>query len=212
MADLPIIPLEQKIPYEASKWLKTQALLDKEEFKSLLAEAKARLFNMEGEELHAQELYGAYIDALKEGKIPARAPFAWYWTKHLGALYQLDTGYGLQVRVKEPVVQISHHQMNYTPEDNTFRSNLYGPDTIFWGLQFSFPQLFQDPLTNEVHKVNDKLLFPNLELYKFLQKWLREHTLPTPFETVNAPQRIGKEALAWIDKHPQLVKKGLRLK
>ena len=212
MTELVIVPLNQKISYEASKWLKVQALLDKEEFASLIKEANAFLYGMEGEADKAIEQYGSYVEALKKGEIPKHAPLAWYWTKTLDALYLLDTGHGLQVRVQKPVVQISHHQMNYTPEDNSFRSNLYGPDTIFWGLQFSFPQLFEDPSTKEALKVQDKQLFPNVELFKFLQKWLRQHTIPTPFETVNAPQRIGKLALLWAHHHPQLLKKGLKLR
>jgi hypothetical protein len=212
MADLIQVPLEGKIPYDASKWLKIQALLDKREFEALLSGTSARLYDMEGEVFGAEQLYGAYADALKEGLEPKSAPFAWMWTKTTDALYLLDIFPKPQVKIRKPVVQISHHQMNYLPEDNTFRSNLYGPDTLFWGLQFSFPQLFQDPVTKEVFKVNDPTLFPNLELFKYLQKWIRENTIPTPFEQVNAPQRIGKIALTWIKNHPHLLKKGLRVK
>lgn len=214
MADLTVVPLDQKICYQASKWLKTQALLDPEEFNDLLDHAGASLYEMCGEiSLDQAKLrYKNYVDALKQGCLPEPESFAWCWTRKNEALYLLDTGQGHQVRVKEPIVQISHHQMNYTPEDNTFRSNLYGPDTIFWGLQFSFPQLYLDPDSKEVHKVTDPELFPNLDLYRTLQRWLREHTIPTPFQQVNAPQRIGKKALQWINNHPHLKKKGFSVK
>lgn len=214
MADLVVLSLDKKIPYQASKWLKVQALLDAEEFSSLLDSTEAFLYEMQGEipPLEAKKRYTDYVEALKKGKNPPPESFAWYWTKKVESLYLLDTGQGMQVRICEPIVQISHHQMNFTPEDKTFRSNLFGPETIFWGLQFSFPQLFQDPVTKDILKVTDPIRFPNLELYRHIQRWLRENTVPTPFEQVNAPQRLGKKALGWINQHPHLKKKGLWVK
>lgn len=214
MANLPIVSIDNKIPYQASKWLKVQVLLDAEEFANLIDGVDAHLYEMEGELLPAAAKlrYATYAEALKEGKNPPAESFAWMWTKRLESLYLLDTGRGTQVRIKEPLVQISHHQMGFTPEDKTFRSNLFGPEAISWGLQFSFPTLFQDPDTKDIFKVNDPAQFQNLELFKYVQRWLREHSMPTPFEEVNAPQRIGKKALAWVNEHPHLKRKKLKIK
>lgn len=214
MVDLEVLPLDKKINYQASKWTKLQALLDAEEFARLLNEAKAFLYEMAGPVSlpEACARYQAYSEALSQGREPKPDPFAWNWTLDPAALYWLDTGVSRQIRIRKPVVQIIHHQMNYTPDDNTFRSNLFGQDMISWGIQFAFPQLYEDYLTGQIIQLKDPALYPNVGLFRFLQKWLRENTLPTPFETVNAPQRIGKKALSWVGRHPHLIKKGIKCK
>lgn len=214
MVDLHIFPLNKKIDFQASKWLKLQVLLDKEEFVNLLTESKAQLFEIAGPLSLEQAAgrYQQYVEALSQGQTPPFDLFAWNWTLDPSALYLLDTGVSKQVRIRKPVVQIGFHQMNYTPEDQTFRSNLFGHEMITWGLQFAFPQLYQDDETHEVHTVKNSQEFPNVALFRFLQKWLRENTIPTPFEQCNASQRIGKKALSWIHRHPDLVKKGFKVK
>lgn len=209
-----ILSLNQKIPYDAAKWQKMQVLLEASEFASLLDLAGGVLFDRLEEISHerAKKEYSDYVTALREGRVPSPPSFAWSWSLSLEAFYILDTGNGRQIKVKEPVVQLTHHQMNYTPEENAFRSNLFGPETIYWGLQFAFPQLFMEPVSKEVVKVSDPKRFYNLSLFRQVKSFLREHSLPTPFEGVNAPQRVGKQALSWVANHPHLVKKGLKLK
>lgn len=214
MVDLVVLPLDKKISYDAAKWLKVQVLLDPSEFSQLLDDAKCFLFDM-NEEISlpvAKERYKLYVEALQKGETPASTAFAWMATRTPHSLYRLDTGGSTQIRIREPIVQITHHPMNYTVEDNSFRSNQFGAETIYWGLQFSFPQLFMDPVTKDVIKLNDPALFENIELFRFFQRWMREHSMPTPFEEFNAPQRIGKKAMAWVNNHPHLIKKGLKVK
>lgn len=214
MADLVVIPLDKKIPYDAAKWLKLQVLLDDTEFSALIKESLCTLYDMNGEISldHAIQLYSQYVTSLKNGESPTPPSFAWMATRTPSSLYRLDTGGSTQVRVKDPVVQITHHQMNYTEEDKSFRSNQFGPDTIYWGLQFSFPQLFMDPVSKDVIKLNDPLQFENIALFRFIHRWLRDYSMPTPFEEFNSPQRIGKKAMKWVENHPHLLKKGLKVK
>ena len=200
--------LQEKIPYDAAKWQKMQVLLDKEEFQALLNFAGGVLFDRT-QKADALEAYGEYADSLKGGKIPEPPSFAWMWSLTEEALYILDTGTAKQILPLEPVVQITHHQMNYTPEENVFRSNLFGPETIYWGLQFAFPQLYMEPDTKEVVKVLDAERFVNVKLYQMIKSFLRENSVPTPFKGHNAPQRVGKKALEWVNNHPHLKKKGL---
>ncbi len=54
--------------------------------------------------------------------------------------------------------------------------------SVTWGLQFSYPQLYQDPRTRQIFKVTDTPEFPNTALFSKLQKWIRSETLPTPFQ------------------------------
>jgi hypothetical protein len=88
-------------------------------------------------------------------------------------------------------------------------------ESVTWGVQFSYPQLYQDPKSHRIAKVADSIDFPNTSLFARMLKWLRHNTLPTPFfvhgQRVNAPIRIGRACLKWIDQHPQLKEKEIRV-
>ena len=90
----------------------------------------------------------------------------------------------------------------------------FGINSIQWGIQFSFPYLFQN-VNMEVIKVREGALFPNASLFKQIQKWMRYHTSPTTFEVegkeINVPIRLGNKCKTWINFHPQLAAKGLRV-
>ena len=81
-------------------------------------------------------------------------------------------------------------------------------ESVTWGIQFSYPQLYQDPKSYRITKVVDSSEFPNTSVFARMLKWLRHHTLPTPFsvdgQRVNVPIRIGRSCLEWIHMHPQL--------
>jgi hypothetical protein len=101
----------------------------------------------------------------------------------------------------------------YTPLDGKFRSMVHSQGAIFWGLQFSFPQLYRNPMEGEIFKTNDTDKFPNAQLYRTLQQWLRQATIPTPFEvegkSINVSMRLGRQCLPWINQHPQLADQGI---
>ena len=165
--------------------------------------------------------YAAYVNALKEGILPDpasyRGLFAAVLTVTGDALYGIRTGEGESiVRVAKPVIQIQPHSMHYSKIDNKFRPMLFGLDTITWGIQFSYPQLYQDQELQDVRKVDSGPDFPNTPLFRAVQQWQRENTIPTPFlvpdgSKVNVPMRLGKECLAWINQHPQLKSNNLEV-
>ena len=84
------------------------------------------------------------------------------------------------------------------------------------GIQFSYPHLYQDPLTRNVETIRNTPEYPNTELFHLLQKWMRQHTIPTPLiaeeKLINIPIRIGKLCLTWINKHAQLISKDIYIK
>ncbi len=86
-------------------------------------------------------------------------------------------------------------------------------DSISWGVQFSYPQLFQDPHTRKVVKIADQDAFENTALFTSLMQWMRSHTLPTPFVVngvrTNSSIRVGKRALSWVGSLVQLQQKGI---
>jgi hypothetical protein len=202
--------------YQASKYLKYQVLVDREELEELLA-LDFVIYPLTGlndgekiEKTKFLDVYGSWIEELKEGRVPIDAELktilAAAFTADETLLWKQEVpGKGFLVRIAGPVVQVQAHFFTYSDVDGVFRPMTMGPNNIFWGLQFSFPQVYQDPKTMELLEVEEGL---NLELFGKIKKWVRDKTRATPFivngKRVNATIRLGNNCFAWINRHPQL--------
>lgn len=175
-----------------------------------------------GEGVISQEdfmgVYEGYIHELKEGKVPGKKDygrlFSFAMTRSLDDLYASFVGEDKQlIRIRRPVIQVQEHTLHYSPFDRKFRSMVLGLDCIAWGLQFSLPQLYHDPDKNEAVNVFASKEYANGAFFRFLQKWIRQHTIPTPFEVdgdvIKTSVRLGKDCCTWINRHPGLIKKGI---
>lgn len=225
-----MIPLRPTLspPFQASKWLTTALLIDADEMKELfesfgpfwivrtsgIIEAEKEIIKVE----EFLEVYKLYLEDLLAGRhltdSRMRPYFSSILTTTLNALYKMELKQGFLIKVEKPVIQLQMHQFDYLLADHSYRSMVFGDQCISWGLQFSYPQLFQDELL-KVHDVKEGEQFPNTGLYKQLQRWVRQNTIPTPFEynekRTNVPIRLGRNCLGWINRHPQLLQKGLRV-
>ncbi len=215
---------------QVSKWLKVQVLLDSDEMQELLSSLGEVHFVCVSEPVQAddavisaelfQEKYKEYVHLLKQGQVPSSNTFRRYFssalTTELDAFYAISVG-GDKYLIKpiKPVIQLQAHCFFYSQQDGKFHSMVLSEESISWGLQFSFPQLFQDFKTRKIGKVSTQPEFYNAALFSKVMKWMRSNTLPTPFEVngvrTNSPIRIGKKSLAWIKSHPQLQKKGIAI-
>jgi hypothetical protein len=213
---------------QVSKWLKIQVLLGVEEMEELLLFLHPVNFVVVSEFVSADEAvisadcflhkYADYNRFLKQGQVPPpedfRKHFSCAMTTSLEDFYAIAAG-GEKFLIKplRPVVQLQAHHFFYSDLDRKFHPMVLSEESVTWGLQFSYPQLFQDPHTRQIVKVVNAPEFPNSALFSKLSKWIRSFTLPTPFEVgdlrVNSPIRIGKKSRAWIENHPQLKKKGI---
>ncbi len=212
------------LPLQASKWLDIPMLLDTDEMKKLLDELGDIFIVLtngvvkKGEGFLSKEefldCYDAYVSALKNGLMPSdpriRPYFSVAITNYLDPLYVINIDEHRQIiKADKPVLQMQQHRFSYSPADGKFHSMVFGQDNILWGVQFSYPQLFQDD-NYQVKSVRETSEFPNTALFKKLQRWSRSHTIATPFlidnQLINAPIRLGKSCLPWINLHPQLVK------
>lgn len=219
-----------ELPLQASKWLEQQLLVDTNEMESLFsALGDFAIFkvgsvckNDEGELTKNEFLqcYSDYIECLKRGEIPEeqqfRSVFSSIFTVANDHLFQiLVAGDRRIIRVEKPVLQLQVNQISYSTADGKFRAMVFGKGSILWGIQFSYPQLYLDAVTKEVFPVVDSAKFPNTALYRKLQLWVRQNTIPTPFEAnghrVNVPMRLGKLCLPWINSHPQLSSSGIKV-
>lgn len=215
---------------QASKWLACQILIDDAEMQSLftaLPQFEIYLTSCvikrdQGLISHQEFLqtYSKYIAELKNGQMPDdstfRHLFSAVFTVTPNALYSVlvDNDQHL-IRVSQPTVQLQPHKMGYSKADEKFRSKTFGSDSISWGIQFSYPQLYKDHITQEIMEVGIDPHFPNTQLFRDIQRWVRYNTIPTPIvvdsKKTNLPIRIGKNCLSWINHHPQLIQQGMRI-
>jgi len=218
------------LPLQASKWLSCPILIDQHEMQALMESlGDFWIFIVQGiikkddgplsKEAFLQ-CYETYIEGLKRGELvetqQLKSCFASVWTRDLEALYAIPVKEDYQlIKIEKPVLQLQSHRFTYSSTDGKFRSMTFGPDAIHWGIQFSYPQLFQNKAYH-VLSVKETPNFPNTILFKTLQRWVREYTSPTPFlidgRQVNVPIRLGKNCFSWINQHPQLISNNLSVR
>jgi len=225
---IPVSTLKEKSPLQASKWISSQMLVEAAEMEGLFAELQdfyiysVGTITANGEEIISKDEflkhYREYVDTLKKGALPDEAKFRKIFSSVLTVtpevLFAVPIEPGKQlVRIEKPVIQVQAHRMDYSKADGKFRSMTFGADSITWGLQFSYPQLYQDGKTKEIMQVDAAFL--NTPLFRKLQLWARNSTIPTSFlaegKKITIPVRLGKQCISWINNHPQLHKKGLQV-
>lgn len=211
---------------QATKWLKLPLFLSPEEIKALFESlGKIHIVPLSGvfrngmEELSPsgyEALYRTYLEALYRGE-PASPDkkLISAWTLDLDAIQVTPVASGVLVKPRLPVVQVQPYWLNYSTTDEKFHEMAFSRESLSWGLQFSFPQLFQEPAHLEILKVQEPD-FPNAGLFKKIQRFSRAATVPTPFllpngSSLNHPCRIGKAFLDQASEMPQLSEKGLKL-
>ncbi len=207
--------------YQGSKWLKFQVLCSSEELQDLFNQFEPFfLFPLSGivngeklsKEMFLKE-YGSSIEGLKNGGSPEDSflrKMTCVCTDDEDALWlQEIPGKGYLTKIKKPVLQIQAHYFSYSKEDGVFRPMSMGQESIFWGLQFSYPSIYQDPKTMELHQAPKNRLFENVK------QWIRNATRPTPFvvgeQKINSPIRLGKNCFSWIHSHPGLKNKEISI-
>jgi hypothetical protein len=211
-----------------SKALKFQVLLDGDEMQALMEElAPLHIFivsdvvNQREASLtpcRFLEIYRLYIDTLKAGNIPdfrlMRPYFSSLFTHSSEILYAhqvRENGY--LIKPLKPVVQLQAHHFFYSELDKKFHPMVLSDTSVTWGIQFSYPQIYQDPKTGLFSKVTSQSDFPNTPLFLHLTRWIRRQTRPTPFIHEGAktfvPMRLGKQCFSWINSHPQFQNKAL---
>ncbi len=199
-----------------SKALKHQVLLDADEMEALFAHLSPfHIYNVsepvtDGEVSKEEFLegYAAYIASLKENRtVNVRRLFSGVWSVDPEAVYAMPVAGGkFLIKTIQPVIQLQEHRFMASEVDGKIHPMVLGEGSIRWGIQFSYPQLYQHPQTQDIAKVTAAL--PNTALYSALSRWLRHNTLPTPFlfqgKRTNSPIRIGKRCFEWIATHPDL--------
>jgi hypothetical protein len=225
--DLRISTLVTDPPLQASRWQRQPVLLSFAEMERLFVDLEQPLLLLMGRfytrsdfKQHKDQFlhfYRTYVDALSQGQLPDEELCRQYFS----AAFSTDTEpfYLLSgapdkylLRHTLPIIQLQYHQFSYSPLDGQVRSMVYGQETISWGIQFSYPQMYIEPIDKNIRQTNANETI-NAQLFRHLQRWLRQNTVPTPLiadeRHFNAPIRLGKECISWIQRHPQLNQYGL---
>lgn len=219
---LRISTLENEGVYQGSKWLKFQVLCQREELENLFERLRPFfIFPLTGivdgnpisEEVFLTE-YESWISGLKIGRIPENLALkkilAAAFTDDLEALWLQEVpGKGYLMKMAKPTLLVQAHWFSYSEIDGVFRPMSMGLESVFWGLQFSFPGVYQDAKTMELREVERGKLFETVRL------WVRDATRATPFvvggNRINSPIRLGKLCFPWIGQHPQLQAQGISI-
>ena len=211
-----------------SKWLKTQVLLSGEEMRQLFKHLMpCALYNVSEVVKDAEipldlflDTYAQSVDALKLGRVvdskDIRLLFSGALSTTPDAFYKMEVRPGeYLIKTIKPTVQMQLHQFLPSKLDGKFHPMVLSQDSVSWGVQFSYPQICQDPQTNLFSKVTESEQFPNTLLFDKLTKWLRNFSSPTTFiwegKKSSVPIRLGKECFSWINTHPQLQEKGIEV-
>ncbi|HSX12531.1 MAG TPA: hypothetical protein VLF61_03490 [Rhabdochlamydiaceae bacterium] len=221
---------QQEGRLQVSKWLKYQLLLDVKEMEHLLASLEPFSIYLVSEAVDEKNSclakaeflrhYASYIEGLKKGCLVDEQPLRRYFSSIFSTcselLYAMPVaGSKMLIKPLKPVVQLQLHHFFASHLDGQFYPMVLSDESTSWGIQFSYPQLYQDPKTQEIKKVEATEDFPNTQLFSKLVKWIRAHTQPTPFlfqgKKTNSPIRIGKDCFSWIENHPGLISRGLKV-
>ncbi|MCB1107056.1 MAG: hypothetical protein KDK76_03055 [Chlamydiia bacterium] len=214
----------------ASKWLSHRALLDSGEMGALLSALPtfsiynvSEIVDLQKARISIEDFLVSYVDyaaTIKAGLVPDEKYLKPYFSAAISAssrpLYAMKVKEGKYIiKVKEPVIQLSFHHFTFSHEQKAFHSMVHSRESVTWGLQFSYPQLYSNSITNDVIEIYKDRENPNTKLFQILAKWMRANTTPAPFlldgTPINATFRLGKLAKGWIHTHPQLAKIGLSL-
>ena len=216
--------------FSVSKWLKHQVLLDSSEMEDLCRHLTpfnffnvseiTSLLNLELPLEQFLTSYREYIETLKAGKTPLdrriQRHLSCALTSDEEALYAHLIGTEkYMAKPMKPLVQMQQHRFFASKTAGTINPMVMSHESIHWGVQLSYPQIFLDGASGNYSKVSNEALFPNTTLFTKLVKWLRSNTVPTTFllddKKIATPLRLGKQCFSWIHNHNQLKEQGINI-
>lgn len=209
--------LSQEGSCPQSMWLSQAFFLPPNEFKELIdlllpfymvktdsvLAAEEGLFNKE-DFLKAYEHYFTAVTSnqpLNDDEV--RFFFQCVWTISLDTLYRIKLSEEKHIiKLSMPSIMVQHHRLHYSKDDKTFRSMVFGKDTFPFGLQLSYPQLYQDPKSCNLEKVLLSDKFINSKLFTKARQWFRDKTRPMSVllenKKVTIPVRISKSSSEYL--------------
>lgn len=142
------------------------------------------------------EHYTSYVEALKEGRLQEPASsFRCLLVQDENCIEYAQVRERFLLYTKIPPILVKHYTFIVT-ESGEIKENLFGQERIFFGLQISHPQLYQ----NKENTILKTHLDPNWHLFKKISSFLRKYTFHPKKEV---PFRVDQATLKWLPYHPQ---------
>ncbi|MES2199773.1 MAG: hypothetical protein V4489_06360 [Chlamydiota bacterium] len=222
---LDISTVEKEGALHCSKWVKHAVLLDREEMESLwevLASCiiispiqKVSKEKWQVSKEHFFTWYEKYLSWLRlEDDFPPpdlRKEFTLMLSTFVEAFYAVSLSSDqFLIKARCPVIQIQIYHCFISKFDRKIYPMAMNADSFTYGLQISYPQIYEEPHVGKFKKMLLEKDFPNTILYKQIVQWLRNHTKPATFflgdkEEV-APFRVGKKEKDGIGDHKRFKK------
>lgn len=214
---LPTVPLGGFHKPHFSKWQRLQVLLDPRELEKLI-EYLSPLLILNTSEVIPQEkislpveelvrLYEKYI-AMLQGKSPReRISLSYALSTRIENFCAIKLSSNKYIcRLVQPDVQLQVYSFLLNDSGKPL-SQVFSSETVSFGLQFSYPAIFQDGLTSQVFSTT-KNTFSGWKLWSSIRSWIRNHTFPLPIcfqgKNMRLPIRLGQVAATWITSHIDL--------
>lgn len=196
MMDLVVSTPKEQGHYLVSKWLRFQLLLTVETFKELLDFLSVEvLFGVAGPDVKEELVYSketylavykAYLEALQRRdeklikELMKKLCVAIAYEKQ--AFYQIELADNrCLIKIKEPSIQFRPFNFIYHKELQQFLMQVKSKEAINFGLEISFPQIFQDPKTAQIlHVFKDQKLV-SARGFKKVQSFVKSKTKPAKF-------------------------------
>jgi hypothetical protein len=215
---------------QASKWQHIRALIDPSECEELFKVLGSFYLVNTAKVCKKEEIlvdiqaviysYREYIAALKATDHfedqKYKACFSLALSRGLEPFYLMKVKEeAFLVKLKEPAIRMQLYSFHYIEEEKQFVSTQHRQEPISWGLEFSFPQFYQDTSTCQPIEVLKNKDNPNTKLFKMIQQWTRDFTVPAPF-TIHknkhiAPFRLGKKCFEWVNEYSTMRRHGLEI-
>lgn len=208
-----------------SKWLKHAALLSTKEMEDFLSSLgsfflipAAGLVSLENWQITKEDFflqYQSYVEWLTlHSELPSPASRKFFTLMHSSSLddfYAVPTSSErFVIKARRPVIQIQLYHCFISRFDGQIHPMALSQESFSWGIQISYPQIYEDPVTHQFSKVMLAKDFNNTEVFKEMVQWFRKNTKPVSLEIkeqkIYAPFRIGKESENLVSSHLGLQK------
>lgn len=196
------IPLEsQSFDYTPSKWIHLSFFFTTEELKDILSSFEKLYFFSLKNPLYQSEIckskkdlvdtydeeIATFLQGEKKEYLKEILPLALTSDPHDLSLKKLADERVL-VCIRKPLVLVRPHYFAISELDQRITKG----NAIFWGIQFSYPLVYIDPVTQQI---KEGMKAPNAALFTYLRKWARSHTKLAHFkmrgELIKSPYRIS---------------------
>ncbi len=202
--------IEKEGLMHCSKWLRHAVLFTLEEWNDFSSAIGNPMFvvttvvDKSSWQVSASEFKDKYLSYLEHVKQEASLPspamrrfFTLMISPSIDDFYAVEVGGGrFIIKPRLPVIQMQMYHAFISDLDRQIHPMVLHPQSFSFGLQFSYPQIYEDPVSHTFSKVLLDSQFPSSDVFKKMVQWFRANTKPVSIlldgKTLHAPFRQGK--------------------